>query len=74
MAFIPRIKSEIEDLYVTTTDIEVVGGTLLRGSILKKSNKDYFDCDGHIFLKSVFEQGSIIPLSDAYKLFEAKPR
>lgn len=76
------IKKENVDnvLYITLQDIEVFNGVFTKGTILKKIGEDsirgldFIDCEGNKLLETRFESENIVPLSEAYKLFEPKKR
>ena len=65
-------------LYITLQDIEVFNGTFTKGTILKKIGEnnirglDFVDCEGNKLLETRFESKNIVPISEAYKLFELK--
>lgn len=78
MTFIKTELKEESDLYVTLKNISVLSGTFLKGTILKKIGEDpvrglnFIDFEGNKLLETRFED--IVPIKEAYKLFEPKAR
>ena len=79
MSFIKR-EDNVNDLYVTLQDVEVLNGTFTKGTILRRIGSDpirglnFIDCEGNKLLETRFIIKNIVPLSSAYKLFEPKKR
>lgn len=79
MSFIKR-EDNVNDLYVTLQDVEVLNGTFTKGTILKRIGSDpirgldFIDCEGNKLLETRFIIENIVSLSSAYKLFEPKKR
>lgn len=79
MSFIKR-EDNVNDLYVTLQDVEVLNGTFTKGTILRRIGSDpirgldFIDCEGNKLLETRFESKNIVPISEAHKLFEPKKR
>lgn len=68
MSFIKR-EDNVNDLYVTLQDVEVLNGTFTKGTILRRIGSDpirgldFIDCEGNKLLETRFIIENIVPLS-----------
>ena len=80
MTFIKKNSEKSSNLYVLLEDIEVLAGTFKKGTIVKEigcdaiRGSDYIDFEGNKLLETRFSSQSIVPIEEAYKLFEPKAR